>query len=125
MQPQGAPRRWPQARQQDAGEYELKEGFPPKKLRPCEETLDEAGLAIQSKLVLQVFHLASQPSAEGIGPAPSPAPPKIAAPADELAPGGAIYEAVRRKYVGTRPGAKLEAGRTYRAPLVRGRCDVS
>jgi hypothetical protein len=36
-------------------------------------------------------------------------------PPDELAQGGAVYESVKRKY------GRLEAGRLYRAPLVRGR----
>jgi len=101
------------------GCYDLKEGFPPRKLRPSEETLAEAGLAIESKLTLQCVPAAAPAAAS---PPVQGASSGIPAPqlTGDLAKGGAIYEAVVSKYVG-RTGARLVAGRVYRAPLVRGR----
>ena len=101
------------------GFYDLKEGFPPRKLGPSEETLAEAGLAIDSKLTLQCVPAAAPAAASPPvqGASSGNAAPQ---PTGDLAKGGAIYEAVVRKYVG-RTGARLVAGRVYRAPLVRGR----
>lgn len=106
------------------GEYELKEtGFPPRRLTPSDTTtLAAAGLATEPKLTLQVAAVAASTSANIAPPGHQAAAAAARAePADELSPGGTIYEAVKGKYVGQRGGGRLEPGHSYRAPLVRGR----
>jgi hypothetical protein len=55
---------------------------------------------------------AAEPGAGGAPGSPQRAP---AARQAELSPGGSTYEAVRQKY------GRLQPGRQYAAPLVRGR----